>query len=238
MRTCVLLFSGGLDSVAFAALLAKDGFAVTPVYCSHRHGGNVTKRELVVASQLAPEITGNDLVIVKKPPPREGADAWYYDLGEVLYSSKLPVTKEEKPKRNRIFLKVLREVGLDDFDFVALATLGPSETTPRERVPDVAHDKLERSARWIEPGQLITPEAYLEAGGKGATKVALLKALGRSKKARDWCYRSDSCLMYFNRHCGNCKSCKERVEAFKEAWGKDRTNYRKGTAADKAKRRR
>ena len=49
---------------------------------------------------------------------------------------------------------------------------------------------------------------------------------------------SESCLMYFNTHCGECISCHERVDAFMQAWGKDETRYRRGTYADRRKRRR
>jgi len=239
MKTCAVLFSGGLDSVALSILLKREGMDLIPVYMSHRHGGNVTKKELETAGQLAKEITGRDLVIVKKPPLRRGDDAWYSEWGDVYYSKRLPISKKKKGRRNRIFLEIAKQLGLGKCDFVALGTLGVQGETEfvgedrlrllsRQRIADVSHEVLERL---LEPGQLITLEAL------GATgKVSMLQAVGRGQKNRDLCYRSESCLMYFNTACGDCASCKSRVQAFMAAWGADKTRYRANTFAARCKR--
>lgn len=240
MKTCALMFSGGLDSVAMAILLKRERLDVIPVYMSHRaNGGNVTKKELVTAAGLADELTGHELLIVKKPPLRRGDDAWYSEWGDVHYSRRMPISKKAKGRRNKIFLEVAKQIGLGECDFVAMGTLGSAGETEflaedrirqlsRQRVNDVSHEKLESV---LGPGQLITFESLGIDG-----KVSMLKAVGRGGRNRELCYESESCLMYFNTHCGDCSSCKGRAQAFMAAWGQDKTRYRKGTFAARQKR--
>lgn len=234
MKHCIVLFSGGLDSVALAILLKREKLKIIPVYMGHRHGGNVTKKEVVTAGQLSQKIAGRELEIFKKRPASPGADAWYREWGSVNYTPYLPVSKKTKGRRNRIFLKVLKKAGLtgaEGVDFIALGVFGPS-ANPNVPKGDVCYDALVRSAPDLEPGQLITFESL------GITsKTDMLKKVGRrSKRNCELLWASESCLMYFNLPCGNCISCVERAEAFMEAWGKDKTPYRKGTTADRIKR--
>jgi hypothetical protein len=214
-----------------ALLLRREGLDLHPVYMSHRaNGGNVTKKEVVTAGQLAGELTDNDLLIFKKKPASKNSDAWYREWGEVHYSRRLPISKRNKKRRNRTFLKVLKDHGLDQCDFVALGVFGPSANA---NVPeaDVCYDRLVDSTPWLEPGQLITFESL------GITnKTDMLRAVGRRGRNPELLYRSESCLMYFNKPCGECISCHERVDAFMEAWGKDKTGYRPKTYAGRRKR--
>jgi hypothetical protein len=227
------LFSGGLDSVALGILLKRQGLKIVPIYMSHRHGGNVTKKELVTAGQISQELAGRELEIFKKRPAGRGSDAWYSEWGNIHYTPLLPVPKKSKGRRNRTFLRILKKAGLDDMEFVALGVFGPS-ANPNVPKGDVCYDALVKSAKWLAPGQLVTFESL------GITnKADMLRAVGkRSKKNCELLWSSESCLMYFNLPCGNCISCVERAEAFMEAWGKDKTPYRKGTTADKIKRKR
>jgi 7-cyano-7-deazaguanine synthase in queuosine biosynthesis len=246
MPFTVVCFSGGLDSVALAILLARKGHELELVYMSHRHGGNVTRKEAEVASRLARQITGETLLIVKAPTKDERR---WDQLGSVVHETRglLPIPKEKKSKRNLTFLRVLRNAGiLAEADHVALGVLGVEGETEfvdeaeraavvkrvgKARVRDVTHEDLERLAK-LEPGVLITPASMGVTG-----KVGLLRAVGRRRKADvDRCFRSESCLMYFNTACGTCGSCVSRARAFMEAWGEDRTVYRPDTAAWRVQR--
>jgi len=246
MPFTALLFSGGLDSVAMALILVAKGHEVEPVYCSHRHGGNVTKKEVMAASYLAPKITGRELVVVKAPTKDE---RWWEDASDQLLHTNagkrgaLPVPKESKSKRNQRMVRACREVGiLDEVDHLALGILGVEgelEFSTKEerdfdkaRVRDITHEDLERACK-LPGGFLITPSSLGLVG-----KTDLLKAVGRGKRAREACFDSDSCLMYFNKPCGDCASCKARVQAFMSAWGRDETVYRTGTFAARHKRKR
>ena len=226
----VIAFSGGLDSVALGILLAREGHELEPVYLSHRHGGNVTRKEADVASTLAPFVCDRELVVVKAPTKDE---TWWEEIsGQIVHTDDLPIPKKRKNKRNAIFLGVLRDTGiLLDAKHVALGVLGESSVSARLR--DVTHEDLEYDLD-LDPGFLITPASLGYTGKAG--KAEMLKAIGRSSTDRKLCYSSESCLMYFNTHCGNCGSCKERVQAFMEAWGKDSTPYRKDTFCWKHKR--
>jgi len=62
----VVLFSGGMDSVAMAILLRQRGFDLVPVFMGHRSNvGNVTRKELRAAHALARPTTGRDLVVAR-----------------------------------------------------------------------------------------------------------------------------------------------------------------------------
>jgi 7-cyano-7-deazaguanine synthase in queuosine biosynthesis len=231
--TCLLL-SGGLDSVALGILLARRGHELEPVYVSHRHGGNVTRKEVDVAAEMARDVCGRGLVVVKAPTQDESW--WEESSDQLLHVSRklLPIPKERKARRNRIFLKVLKQAGIvDQVDHVAIGVfpVGPNDGYSRSEAKDYDHEALEDSAG-LDPGVLIT----LAAMGIN-TKTEMLKAVGRrSQKDQQLLYASESCLMYFNTHCGDCESCKGRARAFMEAWGEDRTTYRRDTFAWRHKR--
>jgi hypothetical protein len=226
-----------------AILLRREGLEVVPVYCSHRHGGNVTKKEVVVASRLADEVCKNGLRIVKKGGSPAGSEQWYHDLGEVYYDARLPIRKSRKDRRNRIMLRIVRDLFCEEADHYGLASLGPEgeaeliedlrarqEPLSKQRLRDCDHESIENDVG-LEPGVLVTPASLGIPG-----KAELVRAVGRYGRNADLLYGSESCLMYFNKPCGNCASCLARVRAFLLAWGEDRTPYRKGSTADKEKR--
>ena len=228
----IILFSGGLDSVMLAMLLRRQGYRPQPVYMSHRGNvGNVTKKELKAASKLAKSILGKKLIIVKARAKGK-EPSWYKQYGDVVFSQRLPVPKERKDQRNRIFLKVLKDLDLAD-GMVALG-LFDSEATPknRKRWADIRTPDLRRSfAKLKTGGELVT----LTSLGY-EDKAAALQALGRRGKIPSQLWSSESCLMYFNKPCGDCASCKARAEAFLAAWGEDKTPYRPKSVAGRMKR--
>lgn len=227
----VLLCSGGFDSVAFGAILAKAGLRVAAVYCSHRTNvGNVTKKEIVAASQFSEKVLGRRLLILK-PKAKGKEPAWWCKFGDIAFTKAMPVPKAEKHLRNRRFMAALREHDLDE-GVVAIGLLGTNERTPKNRLADEETDLLKKTIR----GELLTPQATFGFKGKLATKAALLRCVGKSKKLREALWASTSCRLYFKKHCGRCWGCRERAAAFMEAWGEDKTNYRKGTKADLIRR--
>ena len=70
----------------------------------------------------------------------------------------------------------------------------------------------------------------------GLAETALLCEIGKRGRYPEIMWKSQSCRLYFKKHCGNCNSCRERAQAFMEAWGEDRTNYRRGSPADLIRR--
>ena len=227
----VLLCSGGFDSVAYGALLAKAGLKLAAVYCSHRPNvGNVTKKELRAAALFSKKVLGRRLLILK-PYAKGKEPSWWCEFGDVAFTTKMPVPKAEKHLRNRRFMAALREHDLDK-GVVAIGLLGTNERTPKNRLADEEHDLLKKTIR----GELLTPEASFGFKGKLDTKAALLRCIGDDEALRKVIWASTSCRLYFKKHCGTCWGCKERVQAFMKAWGKDRTVYRPGSWADKFRR--
>jgi 7-cyano-7-deazaguanine synthase in queuosine biosynthesis len=235
----VILLSGGFDSVALAIVLKKIGLDLQPVYMSHRANvGNVTKKEIQAASHAACEIFDRSLLIVKAKA-KDKEPEWYQEFGNVAFSKRLPVPMSRKHLRNRVFLAVLGDLGLD-FGVVAIGLLGTTERTPRNRIADEEHDLLKRKTK----GRLVTPQDLFSKAirdkdrtdRKHATKTALLCEIGKRGRWPEVMWGSQSCRLYFKRHDGNCNSCKERVLAFMDAWGEDRTDYRKGSWADRVRR--
>jgi 7-cyano-7-deazaguanine synthase in queuosine biosynthesis len=219
----VILFSGGMDSVTLAVILKKRGYDLIPFFMSHRGNvGNVTKKEMLAASRLAKSVLGRDLVIIK--PETARTPKWYGELGIVDESEKLPVSKQDKDWRNRRFLEILHEYGMAD-EVVALGTFG---TEIHERTLSRAKDVTEAGL-----------QAHLrKIGGKGTVltmaefgdKAGALRELPAA--ARKHVLASESCLMWFNKPCGDCWSCMDRVKSITAAWGSDSTPYRAGSKAD------
>lgn len=229
----VILFSGGLDSVAVGMVLAQDKKKkYLPVYISHRSNvGNVTKKEILAARKLAKKIFDEELMVIK-PDAKGKLPVWY---GKRVYvTDHMPVPKTKKNERNRRFLKVLKEYGLADKE-IWLGVLGIPGAGDRSRAAGRAQDVTKEGLQ----------KHLKKIGGKGKIKVVrdikgvktkadLLRKLPKNFKPD--IIESQSCLMYFNKPCGDCWSCMERVESIMQVYGKDQTPYRKDSKADKYKK--
>ena len=230
----VILFSGGLDSTAIGILARRNGLNLLPVYMSHRANvGNVTKKELLKARKLAKSVTGNELIVFK--PESKGKTAPWYG-NNVVFTDKLPILKDKKHYRNRIFLEVLKEAGLSE-GLILLGVFGEGErSVSAGRAKDVSKKGLSSYLKKISSkGKIMTAEDF---GGDSREhgKRDLLLAIGRNSSKVPSLHQTESCLMYFAKPCGNCWSCVERAQAFMEAFGKDKTGYRLKTTADKIRK--
>ena len=232
----VILFSGGLDSVALAmARNIKEGAVpLLPVYISHRSNvGNVTKKEIRTAQKLAKKILGEELMVIKADSKSGNLPEWYGK--RVFVTERMPVEKTQKNKRNRKFLEVLKDYGLADKQ-IWTGVLGIPGAGDRSRAAGRAKDVTKEGLQ----------EHLKSIGGKGKIKVVrdipgvktkadLLKKIEKhyKKRFRPDIFESQSCLMYFNKPCGDCWSCVERAESIMQAYGQDKTPYRKDSKADK-----
>ena len=217
-----------MDSTALGLLLRRDGEHLQPVYCCHRpNGGNVTRKELAAAAELADWVWGTQLLILYWP--KKGAPPqWLSEYGDVEEAKALPVASADKDHRNRRMLRALDEHDLAG-GTVGVGVFGtsdePGRTAERKRDTDPATLDAEVS------GEVVTPTDL------GLTsKADLLRAVGRRGAAPAQLAATESCLMWFAKHCGNCWSCVDRAEAFVGAWGHDPTPYRRGTSAWKIAR--
>jgi len=227
----IILFSGGLDSVAVGMILAKNKKKrYLPVYMSHRANvGNVTKKEILAAQKLAKKIFSEDLIVFKKEAKSGKTPEWYGK--EVYVTDGLPVVKKNKNNRNRRFLEILKEYNLADKE-IWLGVLGIPGAGDRSRAAgradDVTKEGLQKHLKKIKGKGKIKVVKDLP---KVKTKEDLLKQI--PKKDKKFLFQSQSCLMYFNSHCGDCWSCMERAEAMLGAFGEDKTDYRPKSKAGK-----
>ena len=243
----VILFSGGLDSVGLAEYLTlkkTKKYKYLPVYISHRASSNTTKKEIEKASRLAQSILGRGLMIFKPDAKSGSLPSWYFDnkaqvrgVG-VPPTGRLPVKKANKNMRNRICLEVLNDVGLANKE-IWLGTFGGGERSRQAgRAQDVNKKGLQAHLKKIGAKGKIKVVSDLP-GIKN--KVDLLLALtdpndgGIHPVTKQRMFMSQSCLMYFNKPCGNCWSCTDRAEALMLAYGEDKTPYRQNSKADKIK---
>jgi len=229
----VLLFSGGLDSLCLGILLRRDGLDLIPVYVHHRaNGGGITSKEVKAATKLAPLVTGHELAHVRKRPRGTPKQVVGDPDTRTFWTTKVPLTtKVKKNRRNEELIRALVDCGLGH-GVVALGALGHDEEArwvdlsgyPFQR--DIEHYHLQ--GKFPRGPELITPQSM------GLGKADLIASVGPWHA--DEMFASDSCLMYFKRHCGNCKSCKSRAQAFLVALGEDRTNYRRDSWADRLRK--
>ena len=237
MSDGAILFSGGMDSVILAIIARSRGHNLIPFFMSHRANvGNVTKKELRAASELAKATTGNNLIIIK--PFTKTTPKWYSDFGDVHESDLLPVVKGNKDRRNRVFIDVLDEFGQAD-GIVALGLFGSTRVDGKERTKERADDIIpSRLSKYLKSigskGTILSLAEYAGAGGEAGGKTRALKDLPASAKKH--VLASESCLMWFGKPCGDCWSCMDRVKSITAAWGKDTTPYRAGSKADKHKK--
>ena len=229
----VILFSGGLDSVAVAMLLAKRKSKYLPIYLSHRANvGNVTKKEIIAAQKLAKKILGEELMVFKADTKGKLPE-WYGK--RVRITDRMPVKKKDKNKRNRTFISVLQDEGLADKEIWLGVFSTPGQHQSRAakagRSQDVTKEGLQKHLKSIGgKGKIKTVRDI-----KGVkSKADLLRKLPKGFKPD--VFQSQSCLMYFKQPCGDCWSCVERVEAITQVYGQDRTPYRKNSKADKIKK--
>jgi hypothetical protein len=223
-----ILWSGGLDSTALGLLLTRwpAGERLQPVYCCHRqNGGNVTRKELEAAADLADWVLGRELLILYWERPK-GPPSWLAEFGAVEETRAMPVDAKDKDWRNRRMIEALDEYGLADGK-VALGVFLTPRDKGAERRKDMKQSELAKGV----PGELVTPRVL-----GIPDKTALLEAVGRRGDAPEQLWSTQSCLMWFAKHCGNCWSCVDRATAMMKALGEDRTDYRKNSTAWKLAR--
>lgn len=226
----VVLFSGGFDSVAMAIIAKSKNKDYIPVFMSHRANvGNVTKKEIMAARKLAKKIFGRELIVFKSEAKSKKVPEWYGK--EVRITKRMPVSKKKKNRRNRIFLEVLQDVGMGDKDILVGTFDGSDESARAGRLHDVTQKGLQAHLRKKGgKGKIIVGRNYGQKTARQIPgKIGLLKAIQKlphKQKHKNSLFDSESCLMYFGTHCGDCWSCVERYDAFMDVFGQDKTEYR------------
>ncbi len=215
MKDCVLILSGGMDSVT----LLYDYQERIALAVSFDYGSNHNKRELPFAALHCQRLGIEHLVI---PLSFMGQ---YYNSSLLSGDDAIPdgnyadenMKSTVVPFRNGIMLSVA--VGLAEsrnLKFVMMANHGGDHTIYPDCRPEFveAFNAAAHTGTYVGVG-LLSPYCNLTKG-----QIAIRgKELGIDYSETWSCYRGG------NRHCGRCGTCRERREAMAEAGIDDKTLY-------------
>ena len=215
MKDCVLILSGGMDSVT----LLYDYQERIALAVSFDYGSNHNSRELPFAAMHCQRLGIEHLVI---PLSFMGQ---YFNSSLLSGDDAIPdgnyadenMKSTVVPFRNGIMLSVA--VGLAEsrnLKFVMMANHGGDHTIYPDCRPEFvdAFNAAARAGTYVSVG-LLSPYCNLTKG-----QIAKRgRELGIDYSETWSCYRGGS------RHCGRCGTCRERREAMAEAGIDDKTLY-------------
>jgi 7-cyano-7-deazaguanine synthase len=212
-KKCVIVLSGGPDSVTVAYWAKKQDYQIYPITFNY---GQIAVKETQAAQKIAEKLDTTtkiiDLSALKE----------IFSNVTSLCNTNIPLTSEFSapiivPFRNAIFLSAAVAyavaVGADTIFYGAQGSDEPFYPDCRREF----YEAFEKAAR-LGTCQEITVQAPFS----GKHKSELFKAgakLGVPFELTWSCYRDSA------KHCGKCESCNNRKKAFKEAGIADPTKY-------------
>jgi 7-cyano-7-deazaguanine synthase len=220
-RPAVVLLSGGLDSATTLAIAKADGFE--PYAMSFRYGQRHAV-ELAAAENVAARIGVAEHRIVDIDLRAFGGSALTADIPvPTTPSTGIPVTYV--PARNTIFLsyalawsEVLGAadifIGVNAVDYSGYPDCRPEFIRAFEALANLA------TKAGVEGGVRFTVHAPLIALSKGEI-IRRGLALGVDYGLTRSCYAPDE----EGRACGECDSCRIRMQGFAEAGAEDPASY-------------
>ena len=217
----VVVFSGGLDSACYAAELASEHelYGITFSY------GQRAARELQAAQELAGAVGLREHRTVDM-----GFMAELYGGSNALTGSgPVPESFDHSivvPARNAVFLAVAAAWALQ----IGANTVAYAAHSGDFNYPDC---RPEFAAKFADALNLAESDR-IGSGAMPALRVTSPYADGRSKVdllrsghavLGEAVFKTWSCYLGGNIHCGKCESCRNRMAAFAEAGIADRTRY-------------
>jgi 7-cyano-7-deazaguanine synthase len=212
-KKCVIVLSGGPDSVTVAYWAKKQDYQIYPITFNY---GQIAAKETQAAQKIAEKLDTTtkiiDLSALKE----------IFSNVTSLCNTNIPLTSEFSdpiivPFRNAIFLSAAVAyavaVGADTIFYGAQGSDEPFYPDCRREF----YEAFEKAAR-LGTCQEIT----IQAPFSGKHKSELFKAgvkLGVPFELTWSCYRDSA------KHCGKCESCNNRKKAFREAGIADPTKY-------------
>jgi 7-cyano-7-deazaguanine synthase len=212
-KKCVIVLSGGPDSVTVAYWAKKQGYQIYPITFNY---GQIAVKETQAAQKIAEKLDTTTKIIDLSALKEIFSDV------TSLCNTNIPLTSEFSapiivPFRNAIFLSAAVAyavaVGADTIFYGAQGSDEPFYPDCRREF----YEAFEKAAR-LGTCQEIT----IQAPFSGKHKSELFKAgakLGVPFELTWSCYRDSA------KHCGKCESCNNRKKAFKEAGIADPTKY-------------
>lgn len=217
----VAVFSGGLDSACYAARLSSEYelYGITFSY------GQRASRELEAARELAGTVGLREHRVADM-----GFMAGLYGGSNALTGSgPVPSSFDYSivvPARNAVFLTVAAAWALE----IGAGTVAYAAHSGDYNYPDC---RPEFAARLAEALNMAESDGIASGSRKelriaspyaeGVSKAELLRA-GYARLGAG-VFRTWSCYLGGEAHCGRCESCGNRRAAFKEAGIEDRTRY-------------
>ncbi len=212
-KKCVVILSGGLDSVTVTYLVKSQGYQIYPLTFKY---GQIAVKETLAAQKIAEYIETNTKIIDLTA---------LRDIFQTsaLVNRNIPITSEFTtpiivPFRNAIFLSTA----------VAYAvTVGANKVFYGAHDSDVCfypdcrrefYEAFEKAAKLGTDKNIAICAPY-----NGKKKVDIVKAAVALNVPLELTW---SCYLDGEKHCGQCEACVERKKAFIEADIFDPTKYK------------
>ena len=199
MKSVLVAYSGGLDSVALLIKLQQEQWKPIPIYINYRkvQGGKTAIDKRCAVTTLEP-------------------------LGLALQELRVALGERTKHERNRFFIENLAPYALErNIKTLALGTykkISTLDLPPEDLDPAILKPLAQKYGC-----ELITWDDF-----NVTTKAGEIAAIEHTKNNlmalfASW---SSQSFHYSPRQCGQCASCMERYGAFIEIFGKDPTIYK------------
>lgn len=214
----LLSLSGGLDSTTLLYFLKSLDCDVTAI--SFDYGSKQNKMEQKYAKKNCKKLNVPHKIIKLDFFNKYFKSSLLKNSSEEIPTGKYDgenIKSTVVPFRNGIFLSILGGIAeSENCNFIALASHSGDHAIYPDCRPEFTqemHKAVElgttNHVKFVAPFNLITKGNIVEIGKKLKIKY----------KNTYSCYRGEKI------HCGNCTTCNERKEAFKEAGVKDPTIY-------------
>jgi len=210
---CVVVLSGGPDSVVVAYWAKKEGYELYPITFNY---GQIAVKETECAQKIAESLGAKTKIV--------NLSALKSVFGEVtsLCNANIPLTAEFSqpiivPFRNAIFLSIAVSyavsVGADKIFYGAHGSDEPF-------YPDCRREFYEAFEKAACLGTGLNISIQAPFSGKRKSEVIKKGAELDVPFKFTW-----SCYRNAEKHCGKCESCVNRKKAFQEAGVPDPTKY-------------
>lgn len=220
-RSCVVLLSGGLDSMVVAGLMKEAGHAVIALTVDYNQRHQV---ELEAAARVAERVGVKRQVVLPLDLTRFGGSSLTADIAVPKDGVQPGIPSTYVPARNTIFLSLalgLAEasgardiaIGVNALDYSGYPDCRPAFVEAFQSLADLATKAgVEGQGFTIHTPLLHLTKADI---AKEAARLGLDAGLSWS------CYDPQPGGL----HCGRCDSCRLRHKGFKEAGLPDPTRY-------------
>jgi 7-cyano-7-deazaguanine synthase len=222
----VSCISGGLDSFAYAIVWHKRGYEINPITY---HYGQKAKKELRVAKRLSERLGFEKPVMIDLSSLR---GIW---RGTQLTDENVEVAKQYEPTvvvpiRNIVFLSIATAYAYTINAQVVTygAQLDDCQLTEDNEplYPDCTPSVAIMFESTVNLAHFPTGKRKVEIWSparEGLTKDRVIKMA--YEEVSDLLFETWSCYRDGKLHCGQCKACVTRHEAFMKALGFDKTKY-------------